>query len=97
MSKGPVRACLGMLADIARPESNGEVTNGIISLRWLRRGLAHAALFKFPVGTLARSTAGFAQGCDFVTAAGLRARVSICSQGNSNRTGDSRFCDVPNP
>jgi hypothetical protein len=30
MSKGPVRsACMGMLADIARPESNGEVTNVI--------------------------------------------------------------------
>ena len=30
MSEGPVRsACMGMLADIARPESNGEVTNVI--------------------------------------------------------------------
>ena len=52
---------------------------------------------QFRIGILAHSTAGFAQGYDFVTAAGLRARVSICSQGNSNRTGDSRFCGVPNP
>ena len=28
------------------------------------------------------------QGYDFVTTAGLRALVSICSQGNSNRTGE---------
>ena len=38
MSKAPVRsACLGMLADIARPESNGEVTNGIFLAIFLGR------------------------------------------------------------
>ena len=41
MSKGPVRsACMGMLASIARPESNGEVTNVIflaIFLAFCRR------------------------------------------------------------
>ena len=38
MSKAPVRsACLGMLADIARPESNCEVTNGIFLAIFLGR------------------------------------------------------------
>ena len=37
------------------------------------------------------------QGYDFVRTAGLRALVSICPQGNSNRTGSSRFAGVPNP
>jgi len=141
MSKAPVRsACLGMLADIARPESNGEVTNGIFLAIFLGRlqalvtlvaaairpeieGHSTSSLIQslaepqrhgqslsvgyiagsrtprcsFRIGILAHSAAGFAQGYDFVTAAALRARVSICSQGNSNPTGDSRFCGVPNP
>ena len=38
MSEGPVRsACMGMLADIARPESNGEVTNVIFLAIFLGR------------------------------------------------------------